>query len=64
MRTEAGLAPYPGSPGDFYWGGVGGTAFWVDPKEQMFVVYMMIAPSKRLQYRFILRDMIYASLMQ
>ena len=43
-----GLAPYAGSAGDYYWGGAGGTYFWVDPKEKMFVVYMMQSPSKRL----------------
>src|SRR5262252_8436218 len=55
VRTEPGVAPYAGSAGDFFWGGAGGTAFWVDHKEKMFVVYMMQAPSKRLQYRTLLR---------
>jgi CubicO group peptidase (beta-lactamase class C family) len=62
VRTESGLAPYAGSAGDFYWGGAGGTAFWVDPKERMFVVYMMQSPGKRLQYRVLLRNMIYAAI--
>jgi CubicO group peptidase (beta-lactamase class C family) len=61
VRTDAGLAPYAGSAGDYYWGGVAGTAFWVDPKERMFVVYMMQSPGKRLQYRVLLRNMIYAA---
>lgn len=64
VRTDAGLAPYAGSPGDFHWGGAGGTAFWVDPKERMFVVYMMQSPSKRAQYRIMLRDMVYAAIVQ
>ena len=63
VRSDAGLAPYPGSVGDFHWGGAGGTAFWVDPREQMFVVFMMQSPSKRLQYRMLLRNMIYAALL-
>jgi CubicO group peptidase (beta-lactamase class C family) len=62
VRTDAGLAPYAGSPGDFHWGGAGGTAFWVDPKERMFVLYMMQSPSKRAQYRVMLRDMVYAAI--
>jgi CubicO group peptidase (beta-lactamase class C family) len=62
VRTDAGLAPYAGSAGDFHWGGAGGTAFWVDPKEMMFVVYMMQSPSKRAQYRILLRDMVYAAI--
>ena len=64
VRTEAGLAPYAGSAGDYHWGGAGGTAFWVDPKEKVFVVYMMQAPSKRMQYRILLRDMVYAAIVE
>lgn len=64
VRTDTGLAAYAGSAGDYYWGGAGGTAFWVDPKEKMFVVYMMQSPSKRLAYRILLRDMIYAAIVE
>jgi len=62
VRTEGGLAPITGSIGDYSWGGAGGTAFWVDPKEKMFVVYMMQSPSKRQQYRALLRAMVYAAI--
>lgn len=63
VRTEAGLAPIAGSIGDYSWGGAGGTAFWVDPKEKMFVRrYMMQSPSKRLQYRELLCAMVYAAI--
>jgi CubicO group peptidase (beta-lactamase class C family) len=48
--------------GDYHWGGAGGTAFWVDPREWMFVVFMMQSPSQRLRYRPLLRDMIYAAI--
>lgn len=64
VRVAQGLAPYAGSPGDYHWAGVGGTAFWVDPKENMFVVYMMQAPSKRGAYRVLVRNMIYASIVE
>ena len=64
VRTHAGLAPYAGSAGDFHWGGAAGTAFWVDPKEKMFVVYMMQSPSKRGQYRTLLRNMIYSAIVE
>lgn len=62
VRTDPGLVAYAGSAGDYYWGGAGGTAFWVDPKESMFVVFMMQAPSKRLPYRIMLRNMVYAAI--
>jgi CubicO group peptidase (beta-lactamase class C family) len=29
-----------GTPGEFAWGGAAGTAFWIDPGEQMIVVFM------------------------
>ena len=62
VRRDAGVSPVNGSPGDYNWGGAGGTAFWVDPKEQMFVVFMMQSPSQRMRYRPLLRDMIYAAI--
>ena len=62
VRRDASVSPVNGSPGDYNWGGAGGTAFWVDPKEQMFVVFMMQSPSQRMRYRPLLRDMIYAAI--
>ena len=64
VRTDAGVSPAAGSVGDYAWGGAGGTYFWVDPKEKMFVVFMMQSPSKRAQYRILLRDMIYAAILE
>jgi CubicO group peptidase (beta-lactamase class C family) len=62
VRLDEGVSPMNGSPGDYHWGGAGGTAFWVDPRERMFVVFMMQSPSQRLRYRPLLRDMIYAAI--
>jgi CubicO group peptidase (beta-lactamase class C family) len=62
VRTEPGVVPQLGSVGEYFWGGAGGTAFWVDPKEDMFVLYMMQSPSQRLRYRIALHDMIYGAL--
>ena len=62
VRSEAGVSPLAGSPGDFNWGGAAGTYFWVDPKEKMFVIYMMQAPGKRAPMRIMLRDMVYAAM--
>ncbi len=64
VRTAAGVSADPGSPGDYYWGGAGGTYFWVDPKEKMFVVYMMQSPKQRLTYRALMRDMVYAAMVK
>ncbi len=62
VRTEAGRNPLPGSVGDYYWGGAQGTYFWIDPKEQLYVVLMMQSPAARLPYRFLLRQMVYQAL--
>ncbi|HEU0158525.1 MAG TPA: serine hydrolase domain-containing protein [Hyphomicrobiaceae bacterium] len=64
VRTEPGVSPLAGSPGDFTWGGAAGTYFWVDPKEKMFAIFMMQAPSKRGPLRPLLRDMVYAAMVE
>ena len=64
VRRDAGVAPVNSSPGEYSWGGAGGTAFWVDPKEDMFVVFMMQSPRQRVHYRPLLRDMIYAAIVR
>jgi CubicO group peptidase (beta-lactamase class C family) len=62
VRTDAGVSPLAGSPGDFTWAGAAGTYFWVDPKERMFVIFMMQSPAKRAPFRILLRDMVYAAM--
>lgn len=61
VRKDAGVSPLAGSVGEYNWGGAGGTYFWVDPKEEMFVVFMMQSPKWRVPYRAVLKDMIYAA---
>src|SRR5215212_723537 len=43
VRTAPG-AGLLGSPGLFTWGGAYGTNFWVDPKEELAVVFMASTP--------------------
>ena len=62
VRTAAGEAVYPASVGDYWWGGAGGTYFWVDPKQDMYVVFMMQSPKQRVPYRSLLRNMVYAAI--
>ena len=64
VRADEGVAPFPGSVGDWYWGGAGGTYMWVDPAQDMVVVFMMQAPSQRLHYRGVLRDMVNAAIVE
>lgn len=44
VRSQAGRAILAGSSGDFGWGGSFGTYFWVDPQEELVVVFMAAAP--------------------
>jgi len=60
-RKDAGVSSYAGTVGELNWGGAGGTYFWVDPKEDMFVVFMMQSPKHRVAYRYLLKDMVYAA---
>jgi CubicO group peptidase (beta-lactamase class C family) len=62
VRKDVGVSPVAGSVGELNWGGAGGTYFWIDPKEDMFVVFMMQSPKQRVPYRFVLKDMIYAAI--
>ncbi len=62
VRTQPGMSSYPGSVGEFNWGGAAGTAFWVDPKEKLVPIMLIQAPGQRLYYRFAFRDLVYQSL--
>jgi CubicO group peptidase (beta-lactamase class C family) len=62
VRTQPGMSAYPGSVGEFNWGGAAGTAFWVDPKEKLVPIMLIQAPGQRLYYRFAFRGLVYQSI--
>jgi CubicO group peptidase (beta-lactamase class C family) len=62
VRRQQGVGASDGSAGDYYWGGAAGTAFWNDPKQHLTVVFMVQAPSQGGRYSALLRNMIYAAL--
>lgn len=62
VRTHAGLAPQPGSPGTFHWSGIGGTSFFVDPAQDLFALLLTQAPNQRLFFRRLFQQMVYAAL--
>lgn len=62
VRTHAGLATVPGSVGQYFWSGIAGTTFWVDPKEEIFAILMTQAPGRRDHYRQLFRSLVYAAL--
>ncbi len=53
----------PGSPGEYYWGGMFSTAFFIDPVERLHMVFMtQLSPSGLYPIRRELKTMIYAAL--
>jgi CubicO group peptidase (beta-lactamase class C family) len=61
VRTEAGVSPAEGSIGEMNWSGAGGTTFWIDPKENMFVVFMAQTVSQRTRIRVALKNIVYGA---
>ncbi|WP_245309735.1 serine hydrolase domain-containing protein, partial [Bradyrhizobium jicamae] len=61
VRTHRGIAPFPGSLGQFFWSGMAGTFFFIDPAEDLFTVFMMQGPGQREYIRNLLRDLVYAA---
>jgi CubicO group peptidase (beta-lactamase class C family) len=62
VRTQQGVAPFPGSVGQFFWSGIGGTFFWIDPKEDLFAIFMSQAPGQRVFTRTLVRNLVYAAI--
>ncbi|HUA35744.1 MAG TPA: serine hydrolase domain-containing protein [Candidatus Binataceae bacterium] len=49
--------------GDYYWGGAASTIFWVDPKEDLVVVFMtQLMPSATFNFRGQLKNIIYSAI--
>ncbi|MHA6722798.1 serine hydrolase domain-containing protein [Sphingomonas sp. RS2018] len=53
----------PGSVGEYYWGGLFSTAFFIDPVERIIMIFMtQVSPSNLYPIRRELKTMIYAAL--
>lgn len=54
---------YPASRGSYYWGGMASTLFWVDPVEDLAVVFMtQLIPSSTFNFRGQLEALVYAAI--
>jgi CubicO group peptidase (beta-lactamase class C family) len=60
VRTDPGKAPTAGSVGEFFWGGMMGTAFWVSPRDSLFAVLMVQTPENREYFRVLFRNLVRA----
>jgi CubicO group peptidase (beta-lactamase class C family) len=64
IRVDPGRNPMPGSVGDFSWGGITGTLFWVDPQTKL--VSVLMAQTQRAMLNVVwrqMRTMVYQAMM-
>ena len=60
VRTARGQTPVPGPVGTYYWSGMAGTSFFVDPTNNLFAMLLIQAPNQRAYYRQLFRNLVYA----
>jgi CubicO group peptidase (beta-lactamase class C family) len=64
VRLEEGISTQAGSKGLYFWGGIAGTTFFVDPAKDFFALMMIQAPNQRDYYRPLFRNLVYAALLE
>lgn len=63
VNIDVARSMIPGSVGEYYWGGMFSTAFFVDPVEQLHMVFMtQVSPSNIYPIRRELKTLIYSAL--
>jgi CubicO group peptidase (beta-lactamase class C family) len=64
VNVDVAKTRLPGSVGEYFWGGAAATAFWIDPKEELTVVFMtqVIGSEARLTLRRDLRTLVYSAM--
>jgi CubicO group peptidase (beta-lactamase class C family) len=55
-------ARYPGTLGDYWWRGLAGTYFWIDPRKDLFAIFMIQDPANRVHYTGTTRNWVYSTL--
>jgi len=63
VKSDPVCNSYPASTGSFFWGGLASTLFWVDPVEELAVIFMtQLMPSSTFNFRGQLENIIYGAL--
>jgi CubicO group peptidase (beta-lactamase class C family) len=64
VMLDPAVARMAGTPGEFAWGGAAATAFWIDPKEELAVVFLtqVLGSDARLTLRRDLRTLVYSAM--
>jgi CubicO group peptidase (beta-lactamase class C family) len=64
VLSDLGKRGTPGSVGEFGWGGAYGSTYWVDPAEDLVVVYFtQVRPSSIVKDQLMLRNLVYQALL-
>ncbi|MEH6584606.1 MAG: serine hydrolase, partial [Halioglobus sp.] len=62
-KVDAAKNGFPATEGSYFWGGLASTLFWVDPVEELVVVFMtQLMPSSTFNFRGQLEGLIYSAL--
>ncbi|MEH6588793.1 MAG: serine hydrolase domain-containing protein [Halioglobus sp.] len=62
-KVDAGQNGFPATEGSYFWGGLASTLFWVDPEEDLVVIFMtQLMPSSTFNFRGQLEALIYGAL--
>ena len=62
VRLHDGVAAGAGSAGQYFWAGLAGTSFFIDPREELHAQFMIQQPGRREYYRSTFRELVYAAL--
>ena len=64
VNVDVAKTRLPGSLGEYFWGGAASTAFWIDPTEDLTVVFMtqVMGTDARLTLRRDLRTLVYSAM--
>jgi CubicO group peptidase (beta-lactamase class C family) len=64
VNVDVARTRLPGTEGEYFWGGAASTAFWIDPLEELAVVFMtqVIGADARLTLRRDLRTLVYSAM--
>ncbi|HEY2707278.1 MAG TPA: serine hydrolase domain-containing protein [Caulobacteraceae bacterium] len=64
VNVDVAKTRLPGTLGEYFWGGAASTAFWIDPKEDLAVVFMtqVMGTDARLTLRRDLRTLVYSAM--
>ena len=64
VNVDVARTRLPGTLGEYFWGGAASTAFWIDPLEDLAVVFMtqVMGSDARLTLRRDLRTLVYSAM--